>query len=89
MIYRFTKKPEAVLDYEADWTAWLDNDAISSSSWVLPEGLSSTFETNTTTCAIVWLSGGEHGQDYKVTNIIETEQGRVDQRTMLLRVRTI
>ena len=30
---KFIKDPDAVLDYQADWSDWLGDDTISSSSW--------------------------------------------------------
>src|SRR5207237_8913736 len=36
--YHVTKDPNADLDYQFDWTAWLGTDTISTSTWSAPIG---------------------------------------------------
>ena len=85
----FTKDPQAVLDYTIDWTKWLDEvgDAIATSTWVVPSGLTKVTETNTSKIATVWLSSGTDGTNYTVTNRITTAAGRTDDRSITIRVR--
>lgn len=83
----FTKDPNAVLDYIVDWSDWLGSDTISSSSFTVPTGLTEDSDSNTTTTATVWLSGGTPGEDYEVTNRIVTAGGRTEDRTITIRVR--
>jgi len=83
----FTKDPDAVLDYTWDWEDWLDSDTISSSSVIVESGLTADSDSNTTTTATVWLSGGTLGEDYKVTNRIVTAGSRTDDRTIIIKVR--
>lgn len=78
----FTKIAGSVLDYEEDWATWLDTDTISSSSWVADTGVTIDSDSNTTTKAIVWLSGGTVGTSYDITNTIVTAGGRTDSRTI-------
>lgn len=80
----FDKDPQAILDYEVDWTAWLGTDTISDSSWSAPVGITIVTTSNTTTTAKVWLSGGTVGERYNVTNEIETVGGRTDDRTITI-----
>lgn len=80
--YQAVKDPDAVLDYQFDWTAWLDGDTISSSSWVVPAGLTNDADVNTTATATVWLSGGTAGSAYDVVNRIVTAGGRTEDRTL-------
>ena len=86
---KFTKDPESTLDYMVDWNAenWLGDDTISSVSWEVAPGLTIENESNTTTTATVWLSGGTLGESYRVTNRIVTAGGREDDRTFSIRVR--
>ena len=35
----------------------------------------------------LYLSGGTAGEDYRVINTITTEEGRIDERTIEIRVR--
>ena len=81
---RFTKDPQAVLDYVIDWSAWLVADTISASTWTVPAGLTKVIDTKTTTSATVWLSGGAAGQQYQVVNTITTAGGRTEERTLTI-----
>lgn len=85
---RYTKDPDSVLDYTIDWgTNWLaDGETISSSSWTVQSGLTEDSDSNTTTTATVWLSGGTAGSVYTVTNQITTSAGRTAERTLLIKV---
>lgn len=80
----FTKDPDAYLDYQVDWTRWLEGieDTIQAVTWLVPNGLVKESESNTTTTATVWLSGGEAGQSYDVVCRITTANGRIDDRTL-------
>jgi len=81
----FDKDPDARLDYSADWSDWLTTDeTISTSLWIIPTGLTKESENNTGTIATVWVSGGEAGQSYRITNKIQTSAGREDKRTITL-----
>ena len=80
------KDPDAVLDYQMDWSTWLDTDTISTSTWDVPTGLTEDSETETTTTTTVWISGGTAGTTYTVTNEIVTAAGRTDSRSILIKV---
>jgi len=84
----FTKDPDAVLDYSVDWSLWLAGDEISSSEWILEDGvdLEQVTAPHTATKATVWLGGGEKGTTYLVTNRIVTVGGRTDDRTISVKV---
>lgn len=85
---RFYKDPNAVLDYVVDWSAWLgDSDAIATSDWIVPEGLTEDSATNTTTTTTIWLSGGTAGAVYTVVNRITTDDGRTEDRSIVISVR--
>jgi len=86
MTQRFVKDPDAVLDYVVDWSDWLGTDTISSSSWTVPTGITKDSDTNTTTTATIWLSGGTEGAEYRVTNQIVTTDGRTDERSIIIKV---
>jgi len=83
------KDPAATLDYQRDWGPWLAtvDDSIDTSTWTVPTGITKTDESNTTTTATVWLSGGTAGQSYSVTNRIVTAGGRTDERSIQIDVR--
>lgn len=81
----FLKDPDATLDYLVDWSGWLGSDTISASAWVVPDGITKTTDSHTTTTATVWLSGGTAGDVYRVTSRITTAGGRVNDRTITIR----
>ena len=82
------KDPEAVLDYQINWSDWLpDDDTISTSTWVVPSGITEDSSSNTSTAATIWLSGGTAGTGYAVKNHIVTGAGREDDRTIYIWVR--
>lgn len=84
----FVKDPSAVLDYAADWSAWLASvgDTITASTWTPDTGI--TVGTGgfapsfTPTKTTVWLSGGTAGVSYKIVNHITTVAGRQNDVTI-------
>ena len=82
----FTKDPNAVLDYQVDWSTWLAADTIATSTWTAPTGIVVASSSNTTTAATVWLTGGTAGTTYSLVNRIVTAGLRTDDRTILVRV---
>lgn len=83
----FGKDPDAVLDYTIDWGPWLGDDTITSVSWVADADITVDSETNTTTTATVWLSGGTVGARHELTCSIVTAAGREDDRTIAIIIR--
>lgn len=83
----FVKDPSAILDYAIDWSTWLGSDTIATSTWSASAGITINSNTNTTTRATVWLSGGTAGNTYQLTNTITTAGGRTDQRTIAVEVK--
>lgn len=84
------KDPDAIVDYTINWARHLDDDTITLSSFAILEAdpdLVIEEDTNTTTSATVWLSGGANGQRYSLTNTIETAGGRTLEQTIKIRVK--
>jgi hypothetical protein len=86
------KDPAAVLDYAIDWGAeYLDEDDILvASDWsVTPDEtdgvaiVSSTFGDRRST---VQAGGGVSGRLYRLVNRVTSQLGRVDERSIVLRV---
>lgn len=84
---QFIKDPDALLDYQMDWTPWLDDtDIITASSWVTDStALVVEDDSFTNTATTVWLSGGVARGKYRVTNSIETDDGRKDDRSFIIK----
>lgn len=83
----FTKDPDEVLDYTVDWdNRLLTGETISTSTWVIPTGITKDSDANDDTTATVWLSGGTAGTNYSLVNRITTSQGRTYDQTITIRV---
>ena len=83
----FVKDPSAILDYSLDWGPWLDGDTIITSVWILESPLTNDSDSNTTTTTEIFISAGDLGSNYVVTNRITTAGGRTDERSFEIRVR--
>jgi hypothetical protein len=84
-VVSYKKDPDAVLDYLLDWSDWLVNDTIATSTWSSDSGITVDSDSNTTTTTTVWLSGGTAGTDYIVTNHVVTAGAREDDRSIKIR----
>ena len=97
----YEKDPSAVLDYSVDWTDWLSGgEVIASSSWGIlardyldPRVLAFDPLKNgatgyaTDTVATCWVEGGRPWRTYRLTNQITTDAGRVNERSVEIKVR--
>lgn len=83
-----SKDPDASLDYTFDWTPFLTrlSDSIASVSYVLTGGLVQTRISNTSTQARSYVSGGTLGTIATITCRITTLAGRVDDRSINLKI---
>lgn len=85
------KDPDAILDYEVDWSVWLNasgNDTISTSVWIIPANLTKESDLiPTATTTRIWLSGGIVGVTYELVNRITTLGGRTQDQTIKLKCR--
>jgi hypothetical protein len=85
------KDPDAMVDYLVDWGAeYLGDDLIVDSSWSVdpdePGGVTvagSNFDANSATMN---AGGGIPGRIYRLVNQVTTALGRVDTRSIVLRV---
>lgn len=88
MASTFEKDPDAVLDYQWDWSNWLaEGDTISSYDIDEDTGITVDSSSNDDDSVTVWLSGGTAGENYTVRCEIVTSDGRTDERSILIRVR--
>jgi hypothetical protein len=81
------KDPQAVKDYQLDWTAWLAGDTVSSHTVTVETGLTKDSDSRALGVVTVWLSGGTKGRTYKVTCRVVTTNGRTDERTVEILVK--
>lgn len=81
------KDPDEVLDYKIDWAERLDGDTVSTSTWLVPVGVTKDSDTFTSSATIIWLSGGTDGEAYVLTNRITTAAGRTMDMSVKLKVK--
>ena len=80
--------PDAVLDYQVDWSAWLaESETISSYTITVTGTVTVDSDTDDGASVTVWLSGAADDERPKVACRITTNQGRTDERTFDLSVR--
>lgn len=80
------KDPDANLDYSFDWSDYLE-EGETISEYTLNSGvLTPTQETNTGSAIEVWFSGGVAASYAAPRCTITTSSGRVDVRTMTIRI---
>jgi hypothetical protein len=86
------KDPGAVLDYSIDWGAEYlgEGELLAASSWSVvpsePDGIAVAgrgFDSSTST---VKASGGVAGRLYRLVNLVTTGSGRIDERSIVIRV---
>ena len=85
------KDPDAVLDYLVDWGAeYLGVDQLANSEWsVLPDepgGVTVVPGEFDGRSATVKASGGIPGRVYRIVNRVELMSGRIDSRSIAVRV---
>jgi len=83
----FVQDPQAILDYTINWAPWLGADTITLSTWVVESPMSSESESKTIDTTTIFLSGGEAGNNYIITNSVVTTGGRRDDRSFEMRIR--
>jgi hypothetical protein len=85
------KDPDAVLDYMIDWGAEsLGDDQILESEWSVDpdeaDGLSVSGSAFDGTTATVTVGGGLSGKLYRLVNRVVLGSGRIDDRSLTVRV---
>lgn len=83
------KDPNAVLDFVFDWTSYLKptQDNITNAVVVKSGGITIDSSSFTTKKVTVWVSGGVVGETAKLTCTITTEDGRIDERSMFIKIK--
>lgn len=87
----FAKDPSSSVDYSFDWAGWLTSgEQITSAVWTIdpPSGtapsLGTPIEAGSTRG--IYVSGGVAGHRYRLSCRVETDAGRVAERSLTLRV---
>lgn len=80
------KTPDGVIDHTFSWATWLGGDTITTSTMTADTGITVDSDSNDTTSATVWLSGGSLGQTYDIVNQVVTNAGRTEEMTLTIRM---
>jgi hypothetical protein len=85
----FIQDPDSTLDYKWDWSDWLEQgETITVQSVVAEAGISvdSSAIADAGLSVTAWISGGTDKQSYVATCEITTSAGRVDQRSIRIKI---
>jgi hypothetical protein len=85
----YVKDPDETIDYVFNWKPELYGDTIFTSEFLLPDGLEEESSSNTTSSATIFVSGGDSGNTYRITNRIVTIGGRTRDRTINVTIREL
>ena len=85
------KDTDAVLDYLVDWGAeYLGGDTVAQSDWSVvpdePGGVTVAGDSFDESSSTVNAAGGIAGRLYRLVNRVTTASGRIDSRSITLRV---
>jgi hypothetical protein len=88
MATSFKKDPDATIDYTVDWEDWLApiEDTIDTVEWIPDASLTVESQSNTATAATAFVSGGVVDEAPILTCRITTAGGRIDDRSITLKI---
>jgi hypothetical protein len=83
------KDPQAFKKYALDWSGVLEStDGIATSAWtVSPAGPTISLTSIVDMTTVLWIAGGTNNVDYTFLNHIETDDGMIDERSVILSIR--
>ncbi len=91
----YEKQPSEVKDYDIDYAEWLTpaqdtiddiTATISSATEAVPTLVVDSVQ-NTLTTGKIWISGGTSDTKYKVTVLMTTNGGRIDESELIFHVK--
>jgi hypothetical protein len=81
------KDSDANLDYSLDWTNWLETGDAITGLTVLVQGVTLVSSQYSGALTTAWLSGGTVGDRAVVTFRISCSSGRIDDRSIYLKIK--
>ena len=78
MLNRFEKYPCSEISFGINWSKLYADDAILTSEWEIPEGITGGEEVVSGSVTTVLLGGGTVGETYTLKNTINLSSGQVD-----------
>jgi hypothetical protein len=83
----YIQDPGDRLDYKIDYTAWLDGDVLTGSTWTVSPAATLSGQTSSDQVAVCWIEGLVNGLDYLMTNHVTTQLGREKERSIKIMCR--
>lgn len=78
-----------VVDYGINWAGILSSgEEVSTSTWTIPDGLTSNTETNDGEITRIFIGGGTLNAFYDLVNVVVTSGGRTFKETLRLYIRS-
>jgi hypothetical protein len=81
------KDPDEIQSYTFRWAKELSGETISTSTFLLPDGLTSAATSGSDSTRTIRVSGGTDGSQYRITNRITTSGSRTLEKTIRVQVR--
>lgn len=95
ILAKYEKQPAEVKDYDIDYADWLIpvedtidsiTTSVTSETQAVPT-LEVDYTQNTITLAKLWVSGGTVGTQYKITVLMTTVDGRIDESELVFSIK--
>jgi len=85
----FLKDPDATIDYVFDWSLYLDaiSDTIASATIIADIGITVVSSEVVGATVVVFLSGGTLNDRYKIVCRVTTVGGRIDDRSLFVKIK--
>lgn len=96
ILKKYTKQPNEVKDYDIDYLPWLTPigdtlDDVTATVENVDDPLDTTFVVDSTAITEstlkIWVSGGTAGNAYKVTLVVNSTGGRIDESELIFIVK--
>jgi hypothetical protein len=95
ILAKYEKQPAEVKDYDIDYADWLipAEDTIDTITTTVTSETQATptlevdYTEQTLTLAKLWISGGTVGTQYKVTVLMTSEGGRIDESELIFNIK--
>jgi hypothetical protein len=95
ILAKYEKQPAEVKDYDIDYSDWLipAEDTIDTITTTVTSETQATptlevdYTQNTITVAKLWISGGTVGTQYKITVLMTSEGGRIDESELIFSIK--
>ena len=87
MVNEFEKKAYADVAFGIRWSRlYTDADAVVTSTWEVPEGITKKFDSISRGVCSVTLTSGTPGTSYVLKNTVTTRSGQIDCEQIIIKV---